>query len=72
MRESDATTLTTAKRLKAIRIKRELTQVEIADKAKMNANYYAKIERGEVRPSLDVYERLAKVLKVSSSDLFPF
>lgn len=72
MRDSDATTLKTAKRLRAIRIKRDLTQAEVAYKAKMNANYYAKIERGEVRPSIDMYERLAKALKANSSDLFPF
>jgi transcriptional regulator with XRE-family HTH domain len=38
----------------------------------MSTNYYAKIERGEVRPSVDIYERLAKALKVTASDIFPF
>lgn len=72
MKDSDAITLKTAKRLRAIRIKHDLTQAEVAAKAKMSANYYAKIERGEVRPSIDMYERIAKALKSTASDLFPF
>ena len=72
MKESDATTMKTAKRLRALRHDRNLTQVQIAEKAKMSPNYYAKIERGEVRPSIDMYERLAKALKVTASELFPF
>ncbi len=72
MKDSDAITIKTAKRLRAIRIDRDLTQAQVADKAKMSANYYAKIERGEVRPSIDMYERIAKALKTTAADLFPF
>lgn len=72
MKDSDAITKKTAKRLRALRDDRNLTQVQVADKAKMSPNYYAKIERGEVRPSIDMYERLAKALKVTASELFPF
>lgn len=72
MATPDGTTKKVAKRLKALRIDRDLTQATIAEKAKMSTNYYAKIERGEVRPSVDIYERLAKALKVTASDIFPF
>ena len=72
MTTSDGTTKKVAKKLKSLRLYRDLTQAEIADKAKMSTNYYAKIERGEVRPSVDIYERLAKALKVTASDIFPF
>lgn len=72
MTTPDGTTRKVAKRLKALRIDRDLTQATIAEKAKMSTNYYAKIERGEVRPSVDIYERLAKALKVTASDIFPF
>lgn len=72
MTTPDGTTKKVAKRLKAFRIDRDLTQATIAEKAKMSTNYYAKIERGEVRPSVDIYERLAKALKVTASDIFPF
>lgn len=72
MATPDSTTKKVAKRLKTLRLDRDLTQADIAEKAKMSTNYYAKIERGEVRPSVDIYERLAKALKVTSSDIFPF
>lgn len=72
MATSDGITIKVAKKLKSLRLDRDLTQAEIADKAKMSTNYYAKIERGEVRPSVDIYERLARALKVTASDIFPF
>ncbi|MFV0485553.1 MAG: helix-turn-helix domain-containing protein [Candidatus Saccharimonadales bacterium] len=72
MTTPDGTTKKVAKKLKELRHGRNLTQAEISEKAKMSTNYYAKIERGEVRPSVDIYERLAKALKVTSSDIFPF
>lgn len=72
MSTPDGTTKKVAKKLKVLRLERGLTQAEIAEKAKMSVNYYAKIERGEVRPSVDIYERLAKALKATASDIFPF
>lgn len=72
MTTPDSTTRKVAKKLKSLRLDRDLTQADIAEKAKMSTNYYAKIERGEVRPSVDIYERLAKALKVTASDIFPF
>jgi transcriptional regulator with XRE-family HTH domain len=58
--------------IKKARIKANLTQVEVANKVEMNVNYYARIERGEVRASFDTLERIFKVLKVKSSDILPF
>lgn len=72
MATPDSTTRKVAKRLKALRLDRDLTQSDVAEKADMSTNYYAKIERGELRPSVDIYERLAKALKVTASDIFPF
>ncbi len=72
MSTPDDTTKYAAKRLRTLRRERDLTQVELAEKAKMNPMYYSKIERAAVKPSLDMYERIAKVLKVKSSDIFPF
>ena len=72
MSTPDGITKKVAKKLKVLRLERNLTQAEIAEKAKMSVNYYAKIERGEVRPSVDIYERLAKALKATASDIFPF
>lgn len=69
---SDTTTKKVAKKLKSLRLERNLTQVELATKADISSNYYAKIERGEIRPSVEMYESIAKVLKVTASDIFPF
>ena len=72
MATPDSTTRKVAKRLKTLRLDRGLTQSDVAEKADMSTNYYAKIERGELRPSVDIYERLAKALKATASDIFPF
>lgn len=60
------------KRLKAIRQEKGLTQIEVADKAQLNSNYYSKIERGEINASPDAYAKIAKALKVTAADIFPF
>src|SRR3989344_3504259 len=57
------------KRLKISRMKHNLTQAEVAKNAGIHSNYYARIERDEVNPSLDVFEDIVRVLKVKSSDL---
>lgn len=59
-------------RLKRIRKKRNLKQVEVAVDAGVNPSYYSKIERGEVNPSLDKIYRIIKALKAYSSDVLPF
>lgn len=58
--------------LKKIREENKLTQAEVAKAIDMNANYYAKIERGEGNPSTEMLEKLAKFFKVTSSDILPF
>ncbi len=55
--------------LKAARNKASLTQQELADKAGIHPNTYAKIERDEQEPSFDTVKRLAKVLKLKLEDI---
>lgn len=69
---SDSTTRKVAKTIRSLRRDRDLTQAQVAEKAKMHKNYYAKIERAEVKPSVDAYESIAKALKVTAGDIFPF
>lgn len=69
---TDDTTKRIGKKLLEIRREKDLTQSELAKKAGMNANYYAKIERGEVKPAPEAYEKIAKALKVTAADIFPF
>ena len=66
------TVLKVAKRIKGIRKEKRLTQIEVAEKAGISPNYYARVECGEARPSADTYEAIAKALKITSSDIFPF
>jgi transcriptional regulator with XRE-family HTH domain len=58
------------KNIKETREKTDYTQEEIAKKVGVHVNYFARIERGEARPSLKVLEKIAKVLKMELSDIF--
>ena len=60
------------KNLKKARIKAKLTQKQVAEKADVHVNYYARIERDEENPSLEILKKLTKILKVKSSDILPF
>ena len=60
------------KNLRKARNKSHLTQQEMAEKAGINVNFYARIERGEVNASLETMKTILKVLKIKSSEVFPF
>ncbi len=60
---------TTGKILKDARNKLGLTQQELAEKAGIHPNTYAKIERDEQEPSFDTVKRLASVLKLKLEDI---
>lgn len=55
-----------------VRHQQSLTQAEVAQRAGTTVNHYAKIERGEVVPSLRTLEKIIKALGVKSSDILPF
>ncbi len=59
-------------KLKYIRQGKNMTQADIALKAGITINYYARIERGEENPSFEVIKGLTYALKVKSSDILPF
>jgi len=59
-------------KLKKARKELSLTQVEVAEKAGIHHNYYARIERDEVNPSLEVFKGIIKVLGVRSSEVLDF
>ena len=56
-------------KLKQAREKLGLTQVEVAEKAGINVNGYAKIERGETQPKLETVKKLMSVLKIKPADV---
>jgi transcriptional regulator with XRE-family HTH domain len=55
-----------AKNIKGYRLKHNLTQENLASKAKMHSNHLARMERGEegVAASLATIEKIAKALKI--------
>ncbi len=72
MMKNDKIIRTVAKNLRVIRKSKGLTQVEVAKKANITSNHYAKIERGEAEPTLTSLAALVRGLKIKSSDLLPF
>ncbi len=60
------------RRLRKLREDRELTQEELAGRADMHFTYIGQIERGLRNPSLVNLYKIAKALKVDSSELLPF
>lgn len=54
---------------KDARKKNGLTQLEVANKAGIYPNTYAKIERGEQIPSFATVKKIAKVLDINVSDI---
>lgn len=58
---------TAAKIFSEAREKKGLTQVEVAEKAGIHPNTYAKIERGINKPSPESIKKLVKVLSIDSS-----
>ena len=56
-------------KLRAVREKAKLTQAEVASKAGVHVNYYARIERGEENPSFEKLQSLMKALGLKSLDL---
>lgn len=60
------------KNIRIARKKADLTQQQVADKAKLHVNYYARVERGEENPSYEVLEKIVKALGVKSEEVLPF
>ncbi len=58
-----------AEKIKAVRLKKGLLQTEVAKKAGLNSNFYAKVERGEAKPSGVTLTKIIKALGVKSSDI---
>ncbi len=59
-------------KLKEARLKLNLKQTDVATKANVSTNYYARIERNEENPTIEVLQKILKVLKLKSSEVLPF
>lgn len=60
------------KKLKMARKKLNLKQSDVAEKAGISVNYYARIERDEENTTLDTLKKICQALKVKSTDILPF
>jgi transcriptional regulator with XRE-family HTH domain len=58
--------------LKEARKTAGLTQKEVAKRAGIHYNHYYRIENNLAEPTVEVVEKIAKVLNVKSSDIFSF
>ena len=58
-----------ARKLKEFRVKKGLSQEELADIAGLHRTYVGSVERGERNISIDNMERLASALDISVQEL---
>ncbi|MBI3889797.1 helix-turn-helix transcriptional regulator [Candidatus Saccharibacteria bacterium] len=58
--------------IRKVRVKKHLTQADVAEKSGISVNYYSRIERGEVNQSVETLEAILTTLKTKSSDILPF
>lgn len=59
-------------KLKQAREKKGMSQAQVANLVETHPNYYARIERGNANPSLDILLKIAKVLDIKSSSMLTF
>jgi transcriptional regulator with XRE-family HTH domain len=56
-------------RLRDLRVRRALTQEELANKADVGTNTVARLERNETEPHMSTLRKLARALNVDPSEL---
>jgi transcriptional regulator with XRE-family HTH domain len=59
-------------RLQKVRKSQGISQEELAALLSMHRTYVGMVERGERNPTIRTLYKIAKALKVKSSDLLPF
>lgn len=59
-------------RMQRVRKSKDISQEKLAEMIAMDRTYIGLIERGERNPTIRTLYKIAKALKISSSDLLPF
>jgi transcriptional regulator with XRE-family HTH domain len=60
------------RRLKQLRLYKEITQEELAEMIGVTNEFISNIERGKSAPSFETIDKLAEALNVSVMDMFNF
>ena len=60
------------KKLKEARKRLGLRQIDVAKKAGISVNYYARVERDEENTTVETLKGICKVLKIKSSKVLSF
>lgn len=71
-RISAKTLVIIGKNIRKVRESQKREQVEVAEEAGIDASYYARIERAEANPTLEIFYAIVKALHTKSSDILPF
>jgi len=66
-REQTEATILIGKRIKALRLKRTMTQAAVAEASGTSSKYLGEVERGEANISIELISRIAAVLSVPMS-----
>jgi transcriptional regulator with XRE-family HTH domain len=69
---SKDTAIKIGEKIKQARQQKGATQAEVAEKAGLNTNYYARIERGDATATIEAVQKIAKALDVRSANILPF
>lgn len=64
--------ITIGRKIKKERNSQKRTQEDVAHEAGVETSYFAKVERGEANPGLEVIHAIIKTLKLKSSEVLPF
>lgn len=59
-------------RIQRVRKRTKLTQEKLAEKIGISTTYMGFIEQGRYAPSLEVLQKIAKVLGIKVKNIFPF
>lgn len=61
-----------AKKIKIERVKLEISQEELADRANLHRTTMSKIERKEMMPTIETAAKIANALNLTMGELFDF
>jgi len=61
----------TIERMKSIRIKKEISQMELSLRSNLSQSFIANIEKGKKQPSVLTLIKIADALGVNPQDFFP-